>query len=89
MAFLAVQTVFEGFDTNTYDAMLETRGKYQIPIPFGHDAGDDGNSRSNLMRAYCTGGTPWFIFINPENRVVFSDFHLDPDAAIEYLRGYA
>jgi len=89
VAFLAVQTVFEGFDTNTYDAMLETRGKYQIPIPFGHDAGDDGNSRSNLMRAYCTGGTPWFIFINPENRVVFSDFHLDPDAAIEYLRGYA
>lgn len=88
VAFLAVQTVFEGFHANTYDAMLKTRSRYRIAIPFGHDAGDDGNSRSNLMRVYGTGGTPWFIFIDPLNRVVFSDFHLNPNGATDYLREY-
>lgn len=85
VAFLAVQTVFEGHHANTYDKMVETQKKYELKIPFGHDAGDDGKSRSNIMTNYQTGGTPWFIFIDQNNNVVFADFHLNVDAAIEFL----
>ena len=86
LVFLAVQTVFEGYESNTYEKMVETQKKYELEIPFGHDAGDDGHSRSNIMTNYQTGGTPWFLFIDKHDHVVFSDFHLNPDAAIEFLK---
>ena len=86
IAFLAIQTVFEGHDANTYDKMVETQKQYELKIPFGHDAGNDGKSRSNMMTNYQTGGTPWFIFIDKHNHVVFSDFHINPEAAITFLK---
>ncbi|MEP5341669.1 MAG: TlpA disulfide reductase family protein [Algibacter sp.] len=86
VSFLAVQTVFEGHDENTVEKMKETQKQYGLKIPFGHDAGDDGKSISNIMKNYQTGGTPWFLFIDKHDNVVFSDFHLNPDAAIELLK---
>lgn len=84
--FLAIQTVFEGYESNTYEKILETQKQYELQIPFGHDAGDDGKSRSNIMKNYQTGGTPWFIFIDKHDNVVFSDFRLNPVAAIDFLK---
>ena len=86
VAFLAVQTVFEGHDANTYERMVETQKKYDLKIPFGHDAGDDGKSRSKIMTNYKTGGTPWSIFIDQHNNVVYADFHLNVAAAIDVLK---
>ncbi len=86
VTFLAIQTVFEGHQANTYDKMVATQKQYDLKIPFGHDAGDDGKSTSNIMKNYHTGGTPWFIFIDEHNNVVFADFHLNEDAAIEFLK---
>ena len=63
VAFLAVQTVFEGHDSNTFEKMVETQKQYNLMIPFGHDAGDDGKSISNIMKNYQTGGTPWFCLL--------------------------
>ena len=84
--FIAVQTTFEGHHENTYKKMVETQKQYDLKIPFGHDAGDDGKSTSSIMTKYQTGGTPWFLFIDKHDNVVFSDFHLNPDAAIELLK---
>lgn len=86
VVFLAIQTVFEGHNENTYEKMVETQTQYDLKIPFGHDAGNDGKSKSNIMYNYQTGGTPWFIFIDKHNNVVYSDFHLNPDAAIAFLK---
>jgi len=86
VVFLAIQTVFEGHHANTFEKMVETQKQYDLKIPFGHDAGDDGQSKSNIMKNYQTGGTPWFIFIDKHNNVVYSDFHLNPDAAITFLK---
>ncbi|MGB5417603.1 peroxiredoxin family protein [Algibacter sp.] len=85
VVFLAIQTVFEGHESNTYDKILKTQKQYDLHIPFGHDAGDDGKSISNIMTNYKTGGTPWFLFIDKHDNVVFSDFHLIPKAAIKVL----
>jgi len=87
ITFLAIQTVFEGFEANTYEKMLETQKKYNLNIPFGHDAGNDGKSTSNIMKNYKTRGTPWFIFVDKHDNVVFENFHLNVDAAIDFLKG--
>jgi len=86
VVFLAVQTVFEGYEANTYEKIIETQKQYELKIPFGHDAGDDGKSRSHIMTNYRTGGTPWFVFIDQNNNVVFADFHINVDGAIEFLK---
>lgn len=86
ISFLAIQTVFEGHESNNYEKMIETQKQYELEIPFGHNAGDDGKSRSNIMTNYQTGGTPWFIFIDKHDNIVFSDFHLNVDAAISFLK---
>jgi len=86
VVFLAVQTVFEGHHANTYEKMVETQKQYELKIPFGHDAGDNGKSRSNIMTNYQTGGTPWFIFIDKNDSVVFADFHINVEGAIDFLQ---
>lgn len=85
VAFLAIQTVFEGHDENTYEKMVATQKRYGLKIPFGHDAGDDGKSRSNIMTNYKTGGTPWFILIDQKDNIVFADFHLNVSATVQVL----
>ncbi len=85
--FLAFQTVFEGHESNTFEKMMEIQKQYNLEIPFGHDPGEERfKNRSQIMRHYRTGGTPWFIFIDKKNNVVFNDFHMDVEAAIEFLK---
>ncbi|MFK7001056.1 peroxiredoxin family protein [Flavobacterium oreochromis] len=85
--FLAIQTVFEGNSSNTYEKMLEIQKKYNLKIPFAQDNGNSStNNISNIMVNYRTGGTPWFIFIDQNDNVVFNDYHLDTEKAISYLK---
>ena len=86
IVFLAVQTVFEGFETNTLDKISATQKQYDLHIPFGHDVGDDGKSVSNMMTNYKTKGTPWFIFIDQHNNVVFADFRINVEGAIRFFK---
>jgi len=87
VSFMAVQTVFEGAHANTYKRMQEIQKDYALDIPFGHDTGDatTGN-RSGTMFDYQTGGTPWFIILDGQNKVVFNDYHLDTAMAIKLLK---
>ncbi len=87
VVFLAIQTVFEGRDENTYEKIKLNQEKYNLNIPFGHDEGDaNSNYISTVMRDFRTGGTPWFILIDQQNNVVFSDFHLNTDNTIAFLK---
>ena len=87
VVFFGVQTVFEGFEANTKDKLAQTQSKYGLKIPFGHDVGtEDTGNRSSIMYNYRTGGTPWFIFVDQKDKVVFNDFHLNTEAAIDVLK---
>ncbi len=87
VAFFAIQTVFEGHEQNSYDKIKKVQAQYDLQIPFGHDPGDaSSNFTSKTMRDFKTGGTPWFLWIDKHNNIVFSDFHLNVDAAIEVLQ---
>ena len=87
IAFLAIQTVFEGHSINTFDKIIEVQQKYDLKIPFGHDTGDESTrNRSNIMYHYRTGGTPWFIIIDQDDKVIFNDFHVDVNKTIDLLK---
>ena len=87
VAFLAIQTVFEGAHANTLKRAKEIQKEYDLKIPFGHDVGDETTRNiSSTMFNYRSGGTPWFIFIDQEGKVVFNDFHLNTKKAIDYLK---
>lgn len=84
ISFAAIQTVFEDFADNTAEKGFANQRRYALPIPFGHDAGADGR-QSTLMQRYRSGGTPWFILIDPEGVVLFNHYELDAQHLIDYL----
>lgn len=84
--FAVVQTVFEDWESNTFDAMLQEQVRYALPVPFGHDDGGTNRTGSVLMQRYGNGGTPWFILIDPEGTVLHSHFRIDVDKTIALLR---
>jgi len=83
VAFVAVQTVFEGFQVNTVQAGRKMAQEFGLDIPVGHD-GSNGR-RSTLMRRYRTGGTPWAIIIDKQGMVRFNGFHIAADDAGELI----
>lgn len=87
VAFVAIQTTFEGFASNTSERAKEMAERYELDIPIGHDG--DRHTGSVLMRRYQTGGTPWTVIIDRDGVVRFNQFFLEyPDAVklIEHLK---
>ena len=87
IAFLAVQTVFEGHGVNTSDQLAGLQRKYDINAPFGHDGGKKENGGiPSTMRNFRSAGTPWVVVIDPSGTVIFNDFHIDPAKATLAIR---
>jgi methionine-R-sulfoxide reductase len=87
ISFAAVQTVFEDFESNTYARMVAAQTKYALPIPFGHDAGEGREGAGSvLMQRYRSGGTPWFILVDPAGVVIYNQFRIDADKLIAALK---
>jgi len=84
VVFAGIQTVFEGFSTNTQDKVRATQLQYDLQIAMGHDPGDHGIAPSTMIN-YHTGGTPWMILINPQHQVVYNEFNINADKAIQFL----
>jgi len=80
VGFAVVQTVFEGAEENTVERLRETQTRYSLKIPFGHDGGV--GEQPSIMSDYRTGGTPWFIVIDPSGQVIHSNFRVDAEAVI-------
>ena len=83
IAFVAIQTVFEGFGSNTPKRAWENAKKYKLDFPVGHSGSRDEYSR--IMRTYRTGDTPWTIIIDRDGVVRYNDFHVKPKAAISLI----
>ena len=81
VAFVAVQTVFEGHEVNTAERAVASVAQHGLDgIPIGHDVDPLGGPPS-MMRLYRTGGTPWTVIIGPERRVCFDGFQIEPPSA--------
>jgi peroxiredoxin len=77
VAFVAIQTVFEGFSTNTITAAEKIIKQYNLTMPVGHSG--INNQRSTFMLNYKSGGTPWTVIIDKKGIVRFNNFHLTVD----------
>ena len=84
VVFAAVQTVFEGFESNTLARAKACAEKFALTIPFGHDVGDDGRL-SNVLSEFDTGGTPWTILLDRDGIVRYADFGEDAAATAKRL----
>ena len=85
VAFVAVQTVFEGHEVNTAERAVASVRQHGLDgIPVGHDVDPQGGAPSMMLR-YRTGGTPWTVIIGPERRVCFDGFQIDEAAAVAII----
>ena len=83
----AIQTVFEGSEVNTFDRLRENQRRYGLRVPFGHAAAPaSANAMPAIMTAYRSGGTPWFVVIAPDGRVVYDGFGLDAAALVRAIQ---
>lgn len=87
----AIQTVFEGSDVNTFDRLRENQRRYGLRVPFGHAVVDSaaGGAVPAIMEAYRSGGTPWFVVIAPDGRIMYDGFRLDAEGLVQALRPLA
>jgi hypothetical protein len=84
----AIQTVFEGSDVNTFDRLRKNQERYGLRVPFGHAVADPAAAGAvpAIMEAYRSGGTPWFVVIAPDGRVIYDGFGLDAEGLVQALR---
>ena len=86
VVFVGVQTVFEGYRTNTKDKLRENQLKYGLKIPMAHAPGNPQTHEiPAIMRDYRSGGTPWTVIIDPSGTVAYNNFHLDVQPAAELI----
>lgn len=81
--FIAIQTVFEGFSTNTRVRAVQDVASFGLDIEVGHD-GARGRP-SPLLRTFRGGGTPWTIIIDKQGIVRFNGFRLQLSQGKEML----
>ena len=85
---LSIQTVFEGSWINTKGKMQTIQDKYDLhDIVMGHETGKEHPSgHPSTMVNYRSGGTPWAVMIDPKGTVIFNDFSINPEAAINHVK---
>jgi len=84
--FIAVQTVFEGYKSNTKEKLRENQLKYSLKIPMAHDAGNpDADEIPKTMSKYRSGGTPWTVIIDSFGNVVYNNFHIKIPQAVSLI----
>lgn len=86
VGFAVVQTVFEGFDVNTADQLPLDQQRYGLRVPFGHDPISPAGQYPATMVNYRTGGTPWFVAIDPEGTVIGNGFSVDVNKLLSIFR---
>lgn len=86
-----IQTVFEGLEVNTFDCLRKNQRRYGLRAPFGHAAvgSESADAVPAIMEVYRSGGTPWFVVISPDGRVVCDGFRLDAKSLVGALRPLA
>jgi thiol-disulfide isomerase/thioredoxin len=81
IAFIAVQTVFQGFIDNTPDKLPITAEKFELKIPIGHALKTP--EFPGVSGAYKPGGTPWWVIIDRKGIVEYNGFILNEEEAIK------
>ena len=80
---VGIQTTFEGYFTNNFEALQGIAKEYQLDIPLGHSGW--AGKPSPLIKRYQTRGTPWVAIIDRKGQVRVSHFHFEPKQSIAFM----
>ena len=83
VAFVAIQTVFEGFSANTLANAQQQMEKFGLDIPVGQSG--DRNQGSRVMAQYRTGATPWTIIIDKNGTVIYNYLPVSAKLAVKVI----
>ena len=84
--FLAVQTVFEGYNFNSQAKLRKNQLKYDVAIPMAHAPGNrQTHEIPSIMRNYRSGGTPWTVIIDKKGEVIFNNFQIESPQAVALI----
>jgi hypothetical protein len=64
---------------NTRDKLSLGQRRYGLRIPFGHEGHSSLDVYPTTMENHSTGGTPWFVAIDPDGVVLQDGFAIDVD----------
>ena len=84
VVFLAIQTPFQDYTSNSELMLKPVAEEFDLDIPFGHLAKTKDAYSINV--AYETGGTPWWVVINKEGVVEFNGFTMNAEIGAENIR---
>lgn len=79
VAFIAVQTAFQGLTDNTEDKITIAAEEFDLDIPIGHTVKTP--EFPSVNGAYKTGGTPWWVIVDKEGIVEYNGHYLNPEEA--------
>ena len=74
IAFVAIQTVFEGYKSNTPERGFDCARRYDLNIPFGHSGSSE--KQSAFVNRYRMGGTPWVVIIDGKGKIHHNSFQI-------------
>ena len=87
VAFLAVQTVFEGYGFNSNAKLRKNQQKWGLKIPMAHAPGNQQTHEvPMIMRNYRSGGTPWVVIIDQRGNVIYNHFHIEAEQAVVLIK---
>lgn len=69
------------------DQLAHDQRRYGLRIPFGHDPIPPDGEYPATMANYRSGGTPWFVAVDPAGTVIGNGFSIDVDGLLNILRG--
>jgi hypothetical protein len=86
VVFLAIQTVFEGYQTNTPDKLRHNQLEYDVKIPMAHVSGQKRERGvPKIIEQYHLGGTLWTIIIGPAGTMVYNNYRIEEDQALQLI----
>ena len=78
--------MFEGYGFNSEAKLRKNQQKWELKIPMAHAPGNQQtHDVPPIMRDYRSGGTPWAVIINQSGTVVYNNFHIETDQAVELI----
>lgn len=83
VAVVSIQTAFEGFGINSFEALQKIAKQYSLTIPIGH-SGWQGKP-SPLLYTYGARGTPWVVIIDRAGNIRLNAFYQEPNKSIAFI----
>ncbi|HOS48595.1 MAG TPA: hypothetical protein PLG57_08150 [Bacteroidia bacterium] len=83
---MAVQTIFNFPYDHPPHKLPTIQKELQMPIPIGYTNHRTNEEACHFISDYNVVGTPWYIFIDANNKVIYNHYYITLDEAMKIIR---